>query len=361
MNRKPPSRQMAVSVVELLVALTLGLLVVAGIGNLFVEHKGQYRMNEQLARIQENGRYALNLLASDLALAGFWGGLDCVATPCSPRVSINPADDCGASPPWALSSTPSIEYFLPTSTSSDPKTRFPCVKNQNDYWYKPGSSVLSVKHVRGLCVVPPGDNKKMYLKNSGGTGTLEAGTEEDAAETPCSTGSPGEVAAELWQYLVHIYYVGLGRSPTDCARYPGDGRCVPKLRRKALSRYSGKFSLNEVSGSGETAGELVEGIEYFHVLFGIDDSDPSSEGCQADGVPDLYLSRPTDPRALDCAVSAQIHLLVRSPEADFRYTDDKIYVLGDVNVNQLLNGGNPFRDPFRRKVFSTTVQLRNHR
>lgn len=347
--------------VEFLVALTLGLMVVAGIGDLFLEHKGQYRLNEQMARIQENGRYALNLLASDLALAGFWGGLDCTATSCNPRVSIDPADDCGVSLPWALSTVPSIEYFLPISPSADPKTQFPCVKDQSDYWYRPGSSVLSVKHVRGLCVLPPGDNKKMYLKNSGGTGALEVGTEEDATETPCSVGSPGEVAAELWQYLVHLYYVGLGRSPSDCTRYPSDGRCVPKLRRKALSRYSGKFSLNEVSGSGETAGELVEGIEYFHVLFGIDDSDPGSIDCQADGVPDLYLSRPIDPRALDCAVSAQIYLLVRSPEADFRYTDDKIYVLGDLNVNQLLNGGNPFRDPFRRKVFSTTVQLRNHR
>jgi type IV pilus assembly protein PilW len=360
MNWKPQSRQAAVSVVELLIALTLGLLLVAGIGSLFVEHKGQYRLNEQLARIQENGRYALNLLASDLALAGFWGGLDCTTTNCSPQVSIDSADDCGMSSPWALLLTPSIEYFLPASISSDPKARFPCVKNQNDYWYKPGSSVLSVKHVRGLCLLPPGDNKKMFLKNSGGTGTLEAGTEENPAETPCNTATPGEVAAELWQYLVHIYYVALGRSPADCARYPGDGRCVPKLRRKALSRYGSKFSINEVSGSGDTAGELVEGVEYFHILFGIDDNDPSSASCQADGVPDVYVSQPADPRALDCAVSAQIHLLIRSPEADFHYTDDKVYLLGDVNVNQILNDGNPFRDPFRRKVFSTTVQLRNH-
>ena len=52
---------------------------------------------------------------------------------------------------------------------------------------------------------------------------------------------------------------------------------------------------------------------------------------------------------------AREHFPAGAPERSERY------VLGDVNVNQLLNGGNPFRDPFRRKVFSTTVQLRNHR
>ena len=58
---------MGFSSVELLISMVLGLLVVGAIGSLFVQHKTNYRQNEQFALMQENGRFTLNLLASDLA------------------------------------------------------------------------------------------------------------------------------------------------------------------------------------------------------------------------------------------------------------------------------------------------------
>ena len=52
------------------------------------------------------------------------------------------------------------------------------------------------------------------------------------------------------------------------------------------------------------------------------------------------------------AVTARIYVLARSTEPDYSYVNDKTYVLGDATVS---GGG----DNFYRRVFSTTVKLRN--
>ncbi len=54
------------SLVEILVALTLALFLVGGIIHLLVSSRATYRLAEAKARAQENGRYALHLLAKEL-------------------------------------------------------------------------------------------------------------------------------------------------------------------------------------------------------------------------------------------------------------------------------------------------------
>ncbi len=53
------------TLVELMVALTLGLIVTLVVVNVFLSNREVYRVNEQLARLQENARYALEVLARD--------------------------------------------------------------------------------------------------------------------------------------------------------------------------------------------------------------------------------------------------------------------------------------------------------
>ena len=55
---------------------------------------------------------------------------------------------------------------------------------------------------------------------------------------------------------------------------------------------------------------------------------------------------------LQDAVSTRIYLLARSVEAVPRYTNSKIYRLGDLTLG-------PFNDRFYRRVYTTTVLLRN--
>jgi type IV pilus assembly protein PilW len=70
-------RQRGFSLVELMVALVLGLLVIGGVGGVFLSQRELYRQNENLARMQESARYAFEVMARSLREAG--GNL-CVAS-----------------------------------------------------------------------------------------------------------------------------------------------------------------------------------------------------------------------------------------------------------------------------------------
>ncbi|MFC3651079.1 PilW family protein [Dyella humi] len=59
-----------VSLVELMIAMVLGLLVGAGIVAVFASTSNSRRAQEQLARLQEDGRFAITQIKNDLVMAG---------------------------------------------------------------------------------------------------------------------------------------------------------------------------------------------------------------------------------------------------------------------------------------------------
>jgi type IV pilus assembly protein PilW len=58
---------------ELMIAMTLSLLLLSGVIALFVSSRKSYESNEHLARIQENGRFALEMMQRDIRAAGYLG------------------------------------------------------------------------------------------------------------------------------------------------------------------------------------------------------------------------------------------------------------------------------------------------
>lgn len=58
------------TLVELLIALVLGLILTGGVINVFVANRQAFRTSENLARVQENGRTAFELLSRDIREAG---------------------------------------------------------------------------------------------------------------------------------------------------------------------------------------------------------------------------------------------------------------------------------------------------
>ncbi|MEX2576132.1 MAG: PilW family protein [Halofilum sp. (in: g-proteobacteria)] len=70
-NRPPFSS--GFTLVEVMVALTLGLVLTSGAIYLFIGHKQTYAMSQAIARIQETGRYATDLIGRDLRMAGHLG------------------------------------------------------------------------------------------------------------------------------------------------------------------------------------------------------------------------------------------------------------------------------------------------
>ncbi len=66
------SSQYGFSLIELMIAITLGLLILAAIGSIYVGSRQTFRMQEENARLQETGRYALEVVGRSIRQAGFW-------------------------------------------------------------------------------------------------------------------------------------------------------------------------------------------------------------------------------------------------------------------------------------------------
>lgn len=66
-------RNRGLSLIELMVALAIGVLLVFGLIEVFAASRVAYQMSEGLARVQENGRFAMDYLQRDLRMAGHLG------------------------------------------------------------------------------------------------------------------------------------------------------------------------------------------------------------------------------------------------------------------------------------------------
>ncbi|PPD30706.1 MAG: pilus assembly protein PilW [Methylomonas sp.] len=60
------SRKRGFSLVELMIAMVLGLFLIGGVVSVFLSNRQVYRQNENLARMQENARYAFEVVARDV-------------------------------------------------------------------------------------------------------------------------------------------------------------------------------------------------------------------------------------------------------------------------------------------------------
>lgn len=65
------SKVRGLTLVELMISLVLGLLVIAGVGSVFVANKQSYRTNEALGQVQDASRIAYEFMARDIRMAGY--------------------------------------------------------------------------------------------------------------------------------------------------------------------------------------------------------------------------------------------------------------------------------------------------
>lgn len=70
LNRK---RQAGVSLIEVMIAMLLGLFLLGSVMQFFISSRQSNRVHEASSRMQENGRMALEILSRDIRMADFWG------------------------------------------------------------------------------------------------------------------------------------------------------------------------------------------------------------------------------------------------------------------------------------------------
>jgi type IV pilus assembly protein PilW len=71
-----PNKQQGMTIMEVMIAITISLVLLSGVSQIFISSKQTYRFNDELARLQENGRAVLDMLAHDIRMTGYQGCAD---------------------------------------------------------------------------------------------------------------------------------------------------------------------------------------------------------------------------------------------------------------------------------------------
>ena len=310
------------SLVELMVAMIIGLFLTLGVFTMFSMSSSNVTTTSQFNQLQENGRIALALMERDISQLGFMG--DITGTELVRGVNttllaaiIPTGDDCiggginnASFPNTTLSHFRKLwGYEAGVGTES-----LACLTN-----VVKNTDVIQIKRLSGPPTSNPNDVNRYYIGATANQAIIFSGSQ------PTPTLDNGR----FWEYVHHVYYI------------QNDGS-IPVLRRRLL--LNGGMN---TSGSYE---QLVEGIENMRILYGFDNdgNDTADIFMPAQNVTSLMW----DNEQFQRLVAIRIFLLVRSTDEDSSYTNDTKYILGDKIIAAT-------QDHFRRKVVSTTIVLEN--
>lgn len=314
------------SLIELLVALLLGAVLAAGMTLAYLGAKQSAFHDDQVARLQENGRFALRVLSRELAMAGFFAG--------APGVSgVTPAAvgrDCGEGN-WVLDGAAPLELVSDHSGGAVPVsvagTTLDCLDGRA---IPVGADLLAVKRTAGESSLSGADVAERLGSSSVAGWYLHLVDGQPVGWEQLAPADLRGMASALspdsyWRAITKVFFI---RKYSD-ADNPQDD--IPTL------------CMETMRGNAMAAQCMVEGIEDVQYEFGLD--------TDADGVPDRYSNAPTA-EEMAGAVTARVYLLARSIRPIAGWVDEQSYSLGRKIVAAR-------RDGHLRRVFSSTVLLRN--
>ncbi len=319
-------RQHGFSLLEVFIALTIGLVIFAGVLSIFVGMRTTTSETSSYGELQENGRFAISVLSDDLLRQDFWGDYSGTVD----LASINPVP--GAPPgecvgdginngTFPLASGHFRTLWGATATSSTIMSG--CRKDA-----RVGSDILQLKRVLSRPLVGAANNPiavapagNFYFVSNTNNGTIFA---------------PGAVPvlqnAQVWQYQHHIYYV------RDEAQ---GNNTVPVLMQGQLT--------NRLAFT-----PIIDGIEMIRFEYGIDAQiNPVTPGY---GIVDAYIpannmTAPLWNNATSRIIAVKIYVLARGIQEDKKYENKNTYQLA----------GSPYtpNDNYHRLLFTSTVTLYN--
>ncbi len=395
MNRR--SDNPGFTMVEMLVALALSMVLLSGLVQVFISAKQSYRASEALARIQEAGRFALDVISRDLRGAGFSAGMEFCGGAPGYELEAGPGEDLLQQGRLRIALDCYTDGALDSSISGcenlDPINDLGTVRNSIRGYQAKGQTwdpvlpdaiggqtaspatatdVLAVRRDLNGTVEPV-----LVTNHPGGNPPGSASIQVDADDIDCQDpGSaciqPGDVllVTDAFCENAALFQVSAGNPEVSgtIAHNTGNAEGIPGNRTTALGRdFTDGYLIPNFLDPGVTvtyyialdngrrnlfrslngaAGEpMVGGVEDLQLLYG--------EDTDGDDSVDLY--RAADQVADWGAVRAvRVTLLVQSPEDNVTMEPQVIAWNGDDDYNA--NG-----DRRLRQVFSTTVSTRNLR
>lgn len=323
-------KQGGFTLLEIFIALAIGLVLIGGVLSVFVGMKTTTQETSSMGELQENGRFAMSILTDDLMRQDFWGQLnhpmssDALTIP----APVTPAGDCvgGGGNNGSFPQNNNFNFRTLWASNVIGSTILGgCITNAAI-----GSDVLQVKRVISRPALPANlANNRFYLNAGYDNAAIFAG---NAAIPPVANGG-------LWEYQHHIYYIR-----NDSVGSSGD--VVPVLMQGRLQNTLIPIAFNL----------LVEGIERVNYMFGVD--------VNGNGVVNGYMTPANMTNGFwDSAIgvgnvngarilSVKVYVLVRSVRQYPNYENKNKYQMGDTVFDA---GG----DNYKRLLFSLTVFLYN--
>lgn len=354
------------TLVELMVAMLIGTLVLAAVSQVFLTSKSTHRLEEGLARVQENGRFALEFLAQDIRMAGFAG---CNSSLLASKINsiAQPATDPTL---FGQEGLRAFRYagVAPANAVTDwnpdlPAEYFPIaldLPNANtDVIIIERASTLSAKLTENMGNLTA---QLQILDTAGLAGVVEKDAIlmiSDCTAADIFRMSNTKSAASGKINIAHG--AGDNTVPQFQKIYDGDAELFTLVSRAYFIKNgaSGEPALfrRELGLAGALVDqELVEGIETMMFLLG-EDTDAT-----ADQTANIY-RRPANVVDWRKVVSVRVGVLGRTLENVDPTLDTSIYnILNDAEATTeaAFDDFNPADDRRRRKVFSATVRVRNH-
>jgi type IV pilus assembly protein PilW len=348
-------RQQGLSLIELMIAIAIGLGLLAGLTTVFVNSSRSQAELTRASQQIENGRFATQLLQDDLWHAGFYGRHIAYVTS-APAALPDPCPtnlDTGTPVPTPLQSALAFAVQGYNDVAAVPAALSTCMSAAN---LVAGTDILVVRRAESRPVALASLNAStIYLQSVAEAydpvslqpmrPIIARGNPSSAfSQTSPTTGELGDIR----RYRVHIYFVAPCSVPagggTNCTGSADDGgRPIPTLKRLELAA-DGTFQIVP----------LVEGIENLQVDYGIDTilaGLPANAPYAGDGMPDTFTATPTAAQFTQ-AVALRVFLLARATEPSASYVDSKTYDLGLFGT--VTPGG-----PFKRHVFTTLIRVQN--
>lgn len=347
--------QPGMSLVEVLVAMVISLFLLAGIIQVYLANTASYSFTNAISRIQENGRYAMDRMAQDLRMAGYFGCAvfdrsDAAAT----EAIVNNLDTSGGGYDPELMDflgQPLVEGTQNDGLNGSDSITLRGAAPGNASVEEPFSTSKSA----AIFITQPNDLKAgdiVMITNCRGAdifqvtnATVSGLSNKTSVVHNTGTGDPGNYNPDSCQ----------GGNAHCLSQAYGADATMFKLRSVVYTIATGESGepalwRQEFDADGTTVDnqELVEGIEQMQVLYGVDTT--------GDKHPNQYMTADLISEDFTVAInwdevmSIRLMLLVRS-ESD-----------GVVEAPQVVdyNGATlPQTDQRLRQVFTTTIALRN--
>jgi type IV pilus assembly protein PilW len=312
------ARQLGLSLVELMVALVIGSVLIAGAFNVYVSSKKSYGDNEAVSRLQETARFAMSVIEADVREANYWGllkggqfidntsGADFPQFAGAAPIANSPAmQACG------------INFGIDTATTLQ--------GDNNRYRLSLGNTKQAACDTLGdfssgiAWPTTPVTTADTITVRRAST-IRETGPFPEAAGVlrVCSSRQSGTLATDggavcnanpfpvqqLNNLIVNAYYVD-----QNSQQQPG----YPSLHRKMVVGIGGVPQFRDQ--------EVIAGVEDLQVQFGIDPTGIT-------GVAQSYVNPEAVP-ANSQIVAVRIWLMVRADTGEGNFTDNRVYEYGD--------------------------------